>query len=978
MNFYDIIKSIDCNVNKLAIMKHNFRSISNYIIGGASGLKKESALNLVNVIKSYSKNVYILNNIEIIPDNEQQIIINSPTNCNIRVIAGAGTGKTTTILCRIKYLLDNCTTPDKILVLTFNVASKNNLVERIIQLFGFNIKIEIKTIDAFCYKLTDLYKNSNMKISIREYGNNAKLIMDKYGDIITANYDYVFFDEFQDVDHCQFSILQTFTKYGKYLTVIGDDAQNIYQFRGSDNYYIINYDKLINNTRTYKITTNYRSTKQIVDIANKSISYNNDKIHKDMKHKINDIGNIYVNHKKTQEQSINNLIENILIYAKTINLNNICILSRNTMPLKAIETKLAEKKIEFTSLFNDSATKEADNSKILIKPNSVILSTIHNAKGLEWDVVFLVGLSDIHFPSHLNNGLQNIEEERRLFYVAITRAKRYLHFVYSSKDMPISRFMEEIKEHINIEDNIFGNNNDNKEQNTYSVSKIIELLNGEHIIKLRQQNLLPDIEPDRKIIFNETIKYTDSIKKERMQSDYGIFCDAYITHKLCVAKNLLLRDDATEQIINTLYLTKEEKEMCKASQINKDMKEKLDKHMQKTNITKELLWRMILSEPYIYPKVFMDNLKHSYKKYQQNEYKTQEEYNEIIYYISLCQKFNDKRHRLVYKDVQKDFNTLNDQVVPRMNEYINLIKNENIQCKISLDHKFIINNKPILFCGELDYLTEDTIVEIKCSEGEYKPEWFIQLLLYYALYNHNITKLGIFNIFTGIYYSIDIPTKYNSKKLLNFVKQMIIQDKLGIRQNYTDIIKLSYDEKEEHIEKKQINIIHMIKQINTNYMVLDIENNNDGHIIQLAYNIYDNTHILIKSYNAYIKNIIDSRTQELTKITPEQLTKGVSFISVMNIFIKDLENINFICGHNISTDITKIRNNMISNNIIFNIDAIELKDTIKMYKQYTNNKNSIKLCDLYYYLFNKPMQNAHNALNDVKYTAECFVKLYKN
>ena len=62
---------------------------------------------------------------------------------------------------------------------------------------------------------------------------------------------------------------------------------------------------------------------------------------------------------------------------------------------------------------------------------SVILSTIHQAKGLEWPVVFIVGLRDGFFPHHkcMDNPVE-IEEERRLFYVAVTRAKDELNMLY--------------------------------------------------------------------------------------------------------------------------------------------------------------------------------------------------------------------------------------------------------------------------------------------------------------------------------------------------------------------------------------------------------------------------------------------------------------------------------------------------------------------------------------------------------------------
>ena len=63
--------------------------------------------------------------------------------------------------------------------------------------------------------------------------------------------------------------------------------------------------------------------------------------------------------------------------------------------------------------------------------SKIVLSTIHQAKGLEWDAVFILNLSSGAFPNERAAREQNgLEEERRLFYVAITRAKKYLHLTY--------------------------------------------------------------------------------------------------------------------------------------------------------------------------------------------------------------------------------------------------------------------------------------------------------------------------------------------------------------------------------------------------------------------------------------------------------------------------------------------------------------------------------------------------------------------
>lgn len=85
---------------------------------------------------------------------------------------------------------------------------------------------------------------------------------------------------------------------------------------------------------------------------------------------------------------------------------------------------------------------------------AIVLSTVHQAKGLEWKVVFIIGLSDGQFPAHWSfQSKEDLEEERRLFYVACTRAKDELYLVYpqwtkegyrGTSIYRISRFLQEI------------------------------------------------------------------------------------------------------------------------------------------------------------------------------------------------------------------------------------------------------------------------------------------------------------------------------------------------------------------------------------------------------------------------------------------------------------------------------------------------------------------------------------------------------
>jgi DNA helicase II / ATP-dependent DNA helicase PcrA len=71
----------------------------------------------------------------------------------------------------------------------------------------------------------------------------------------------------------------------------------------------------------------------------------------------------------------------------------------------------------------------SDQSGVASKDEDyVILSTIHSAKGQEWDFVYVLNVADGNFPSEFSNGKPElIEEERRLLYVAMTRARNELH-----------------------------------------------------------------------------------------------------------------------------------------------------------------------------------------------------------------------------------------------------------------------------------------------------------------------------------------------------------------------------------------------------------------------------------------------------------------------------------------------------------------------------------------------------------------------
>lgn len=218
-------------------------------------------------------------------NNEQYSIVTADMNRHMRIVACAGSGKTTTILCRVKLLVDSGVEPKKILLMSFNVDACNQLRTKIIELFGFQPNIDICTIDSFSFRYYNMYKKEmgiDYNASVSEFCNIiAKFIQTRQGNRIAANYRYVFFDEFQDANEDQFNIIKQFSN-ACIVTVIGDDAQNIYTFRGTNVAYIMNFDKYIGNVNTYMLTKNYRSTPEIINIANESIKKNEDQIKKAM------------------------------------------------------------------------------------------------------------------------------------------------------------------------------------------------------------------------------------------------------------------------------------------------------------------------------------------------------------------------------------------------------------------------------------------------------------------------------------------------------------------------------------------------------------------------------------------------------------------------------------------------------------------------------------------------------------------------
>lgn len=1021
------------------------------IKGSLSKKNKNELKNILEALKEYKKNTDIESNIfkfknkEIKLDEEQSQIVKYNGESNVRVISCAGSGKSTVIVCKCKYLVDNNILPNRILLLTFNVDACQSLVNRANELFGFDINIEIRTIDSFCASIVYKYKNiekatndkntffyNNEDISMSEIGIEGEKIMLKYGSLISKDYDYIMCDEMQDINNTQFNILKIFEKNGCKLMVVADESQNIYQWRGSNNYYIINMEKIINNVKTFKITYNYRSCKHIVKSANKSIENNKIRIDKTMKHTRKNDKKIKLVIKNTtfdQCEYIYNLVQSKL--EKGDKYHDIAILSRNGTVLKIMETFFEKKNIPYIAAITDKSTAYDEKIKI-IKEDHLTISTIHKSKGLEWNTVIIVGLNDAFWPSHMNNNMKNIEEERRLFYVGITRPKDDLIFVGTNSDVPITRFIKEIdgkylEYDINTNKNIFGTNDKNIPKLKYTVTELIILLQGKDINDLRELELVLTGEKEERLLFDNELKMNDDIRENFFESDFGEFVDKLITREIMLKNGEMIRDIDTELLINGINLTENEMEIYQKYELEKII---LSKDYEKDQII-EIVKKMPLLKAnpqdmrkalniceYIreniefrrintYPDKFINQLTESYKRYI-NKKLTNDEIMKDIYYISLTRKILNERRRLIYRDIynfyMKDFNEIKN----RIKEYAELYEEKETCCKMNMRKIYKIKSDSddnVIFSGELDMYnkTDKMIVDFKCSSSDYKIEWTIQVLIYCALLieggklkREDVEYVCIFNILKGKEYIIKIPENYNYSELLKYVEQFL--DKELKCENYrteleNDKYKLNELIKSKGIKNKQTKEIKQLidfsniknkKCKNGNYMSVDVETGTRGvtnDIIQLSYIIYDRNHNKIKENDKYIRDrIVDNFLFNIHGISTEKLIKdGIDFDKVMKEFVNDINNCEIVLGHNVISDIKHIRSNIQKYKINIKYDVFEDKeivDTMKLGKIIYDMKKNPNLTELTKISSGIDMsKEAHNAYNDCKYTAMCYQKM---
>lgn len=197
---------------------------------------------------------------EIIEDHESRCIV---------VAAGPGSGKTRVLVHKLaSLLLLEDVKHEQLLMLTFSRAAATEFKSRLLQLIGNAAHfVEIKTFHSYCFDLLGRIGNlddvSGVVAKAAEMINNGEVEQNHIGKTVLV------IDEAQDMGSDDYALVSALMSANEDMRVIavGDDDQNIYEFRGSDSKYMYELSKEAGG-RFIEMTENYRSSRRVVGAAN--------------------------------------------------------------------------------------------------------------------------------------------------------------------------------------------------------------------------------------------------------------------------------------------------------------------------------------------------------------------------------------------------------------------------------------------------------------------------------------------------------------------------------------------------------------------------------------------------------------------------------------------------------------------------------------------------------------------------------------
>lgn len=730
--------------------------------------------------------------------DEQCKYITSVNVSDSKLVACAGSGKTRSIIGRIKFMVEHqLAAKEEIFAITFSKHAAMDFHQKIQALFPdyanfCNLK-NFSTIDSLAKSIlcrVKSHKSENVEILSIAFRNYLTNMSEDEIKLIKRikNIKHLFIDEAQDLNEVQYGaamLLQE--KLGTRIHLIGDPCQNIFQFRRSSSTYLINFPG-----RKFELTYNFRSTQEIIDFSEELKPIQTSR----SKSATGKQGSKVTIITKPATDIHKLILHFIKLYEKKQDLSNVAIIcptrgigSYDSVGLSVFFNFFKMNKIPFNQLYDESGfndERKKDNGKI---PGHINLLTYHGTKGLEFDVVFVMDF--YHFLFNIKPTEEEHNINRYLLYVATSRAIN-LMFVCTYTNMHggfLNHWITNVPKQYYFSDTApkipkLAFRKENVKPMVNGITDLIGELSDE---QLNMVHDMLDVQENEKLFTRRIYRDFSHIDRGKDETLFGIFCEElfYLQHHLARSmkprklviiemiidsKFIVVEDDSDFKKLKT-YIVKNKLTWDKYDIIKNSIPENIRYLIEKYYTRdRELDEFMVCTNEFIkIVELNRDDISRTYYHYL-NASSYNNDYQKILidfFYLIVVQYAYDINHYYYIANHGKQKQDLlhnGAELFAEINKYVSY---NYLSCV--LDAKINVSYPKLMLMGEIDFIEKydtinvETIVEIKCVK-EISIKYYLQLILYNFCYYYEERKTDklfsnsfkIVNLLTGLEHRIVI------------------------------------------------------------------------------------------------------------------------------------------------------------------------------------------------------------------------------
>lgn len=324
-----------------------------------------------------------------------------------------------------------------------------------------NIGYADKEVATLVLKMIEGIMKYKKELGYRDYTDQIVHVMKLFSDFpeCIPKFEHILVDEYQDVNNIQIALIDCLNSEN--LFAVGDPRQSIFGWRGSNIGHVTGFKDAHPESKILELKINYRSNEGIIKVLNSVIC--------PMKmpditccedNKSSEKNVLLLEHDSEEKEQLF-VAQHIL--GLDVERKKVFILARTNRQLEKMAEKLKKARINFIK-----RTVEEKKINAEVKENQVTLSTVHAIKGLEAEVVYVIGANSFSFPCRASEHpildilktsecYDKYEEELRVLYVALSRAKSQLVINYYSTLTPFidNKTINEISGKVRIDGKIF-------------------------------------------------------------------------------------------------------------------------------------------------------------------------------------------------------------------------------------------------------------------------------------------------------------------------------------------------------------------------------------------------------------------------------------------------------------------------------------------------------------------------------------------